>query len=492
MAEQNLDVKVTESGTAVVTSELSKLAGQLDKVTAAQEKETAAATRAAAASEKTAAGVEAFLKAQESKFAVVDRLAGLMGKINLALELVNKAYQLGRTLVEDYIIKMKSLAPVLDTVNAKLTTQAGILDGMLKARNKFAAAGATAAEAAQAAGLQGTITTAEAEAQRLLAERERVIARQNSPVEIEPERQSKLAKSAFQGKMRRLPVQEVIEAVDVAGTRTLADIDAEYAAVQSRALAAKRAIEDLDKAVQERNARPDGTGKKPLRGAGGPTGPETLSGVDQVQAGTEAFTGIPEQMQALAESTSLAIEQIDTLAESYAAAAEQGAAFAEATGKAALASAAAALVAGESVAAALQTTLEAKAVEASVEALWAFGKGLFYSVTDPTLAGPYFASAGYFAATAAAAGVGSALAGAAAGGGGGGARGGAPTERDIGPRRQTGADAGGPTTINVQIDGLSLSTAGQVGEAFLGAMERLRNTPGQRARLERVMTGGNR
>ncbi len=322
--------------------------------------------------------------------------------------------------------------------------------------------------------------------------------------------------------MRRLPVQEVIEAVDVAGTRTLADIDAEYAAVQSRALAAKRAIEDLDKAVQERNARPDDPGKKPLRGAGdGPAKREDqdiLANLPDLQSewvkrlgiksegdplageGGGPFAAVARGVNAATEAMSAGLDVVGKYATemakvdaAYAAAADQGAAFAEATGKAALASAVAALAAGDSIAAALQTTLEAKAVEASVEALWAFGKGLFYSVTDPTLAGPYFASAAYFTATAAAAGVGSALAGAAAGGGGGGgARGGAPTERDIGPRRQTGADAGGPTTINVQIDGLSLSTAGQVGEAFLGAMERLRNTPGQRARLERVMTGGNR
>jgi hypothetical protein len=85
------------------------------------------------------------------------------------------------------------------------------------------------------------------------------------------------------------------------------------------------------------------------------------------------------------------------------------------------------------------------------------------------------------------------IAGSIAGGGGGGGGGGrAPTERDVGPRREGGADAGGPTTINVQIDGLSLSTSGQVGEAVMGAMERLRNTPGQRSRFERIINGGGR
>ena len=89
MAEQALDVKVTESGTAQVTSVVSQLRTELKGVEQAQLAETAAAERAAKATEGVQRSLEGWLKAQESKFAVVDRVAGLMGKINLALDLVN-------------------------------------------------------------------------------------------------------------------------------------------------------------------------------------------------------------------------------------------------------------------------------------------------------------------------------------------------------------------------------------------------------------------
>jgi len=475
VAEQNLDVKVTESGTAVVSSEISKLAGQLDKVTAAQERETAAATRAAAASEKTAAGVTAFLAAQESKFAVVDRVAGLLGKFNLALELANKAYNVGKTFVDEYVRKVKDLAPALEAVNKQLAIQAKEVERIAGTRRGLIGAGGTLDEASQASKLEAQLIEAEARMLELDAEGQRTRAAAGKPTQ-------------YRDAEGALPLPQIIEATARAGVRPLEVINKELELVQERAFGAQLKLDKLRADVEARNK---GTGGGGGRGGGG--GDSITSGVaGQLPGLVDSSTVAIEQLATVAETSTLAAQQIDTLAESYAAAAAQGAGFAEATGKAALASAVAAAFMGESIAAALQLALENKAIEAGVEALWATGKALYYTATGNPQAGPMFAAAGYFAATAAAAGVGSALAGAAAGGGGAGARGGAPTERDIGPRRQAGADAGGPTTINVQIDGLSLSTAGQVGEAFLGAMERLRNTPGQRARLERVMTGGNR
>ena len=506
MAEQNLDVKVTESGTAVVSSELSKLAGQLDKVTAAQEKETAAATRAAAASEKTAAGVTAFLAAQESKFAVVDRVAGLLGKFNLALELANKAYNVGKTFVDEYVRKVKDLAPALEAVNKQLAIQAKEVERIAGTRRGLIGAGGTLDEASQASKLEAQLIEAEARMLELDAEGQRTRAMAGKAT------QYKDAEGA-------LPLPQIIEATARAGVRPLEVINRELELVQERAFGAQLKLDKLRADVDARNKGGGGDGGRGGgRGGGAPKEEDILASLPDLQSewvkrlgiksegdplagdGAGPFDVVARGVNAATEAMRAGLDVVGEYATevarvqaAYDAAASQAGAFAEATGKAALASAAAALVAGDSIAAALQVALESKGIEAGVEALWTLGKAFYYSVVAPPLAGPLFASAGYFAATAAAAGVGSALAGAAAGGGGGGgARGGAPTERDIGPRRQTGADAGGPTTINVQIDGLSLSTAGQVGEAFLGAMERLRNTPGQRSRLERVMTGGNR
>ena len=513
MAEQNLDVKVTESGTAVVSSELSKLAGQLDKVTAAQEKETAAATRAAAASEKTADGVAKFLAAQESKFAVVDRVAGLLGKFNLALELVNKAYQIGKVLVEDYIQKQKSLAPALEDTNKKLATQADLIKKIAAARKETAeAAGATPAgitpeQAQRAEALKAEKLIREQEAEVLQQEAAAALSyiRTQEAAPLEDERRTQAARDRLErvsGKLREL---------DAVLKRNKADQER----LQAEIRMAGEPFEWFGpEAPEDPKKKPPGGPTAPrkeediladlpdlqsewvkrlgIKGDGDPLAGDGAGPFDVVARGVNAAT---EAMRAGLGVVGEYATEVARVQAAYDAAADQAGAFAEATGKSALASAAAALVAGDSIAAALQVTLESKGIEAGVEALWTLGKAFYYTATKNPLAGPMFVSAGYFAATAAAAGVGSALAGAAAGGGGGGgagARGGAPTERDIGPRRQTGADAGGPTTINVQIDGLSLSTAGQVGEAFLGAMERLRNTPGQRARLERVMTGGNR
>lgn len=518
MAEQKLDVKVTESGTAVVTSELDKLTAQLAGIEKAQEKETAATEKATAATERQASALEGLLKKTEGKFAIFDRIAGVMGKVNLALDLVNKAYEFGKRVVEDYILKMQSLEPALAGVNKQLTIQSGILDGMIKTRNKFALAGATAGEAAAAAGLEGTATVAEERARELLAERERAIARQNSPVVIEEEKQSNLAKSAFQGKMRRVPVEAIIEAVDAAATRSVEAIDAEYAKAQAAGKAAREALDALDVAIKKRNADPSSGKDKPARGGGKGAEKDILADLpdlrsewleklglggpsegDGLSEGPDLFSMFGSGVDSLVDSLSAAmgplqdyLAEVAKVAAAYEQAADRTTDFAAATGKAALSAAVAAVFAGKSIAEGVSIALEAKAQEATVEALWWGVKALVFSITAPQFVGPALASAAGFAAVAAAAGVGSVALGGGGGGGGGSSAGAsAPSNADFGPRRERDT-GGGQTIVNVYNDGLTLSTENDIGRAVAGSLRAVARSPGSQSGAIQINTGGSR
>jgi hypothetical protein len=485
---QYLQVKVTEAGTAEVTSRMDKLEGKLSSVTSTVE--------------GLADKLGGFLEKTSGKFEVLDKAAGLLGKFNQAWELVNKVIEIGTRLVEDYFLKLKPLESALAGVNKQLGIQAGVLERMAKTRNAFSAAGATASEAVRASALDATAAAAEAEAARLLDERQRATYRANNPPAAPEDETAGLTGTALRIQQRRqktrrargvvdLPMAETVEAMEAAATRSIEAIDADYERVQGVALEAKKALSDLDDAIKARVTPPKKEPKKPVEEGGVEADLDRQAAAAQ-QALQEKFgpatSGVADQLEGAAKTTSGLIEQVDALALAWENAAAAAVDFGEATGKSALAAAVAAAFAGGNILKALGVALKAKGAEATVEALWATGKGLYYVATGNPLAADMFAAAGYFGATAVAAGVVGAGLGAVGGSGGGAPNtGGAPTSRDFGPTRREERPDGGNITINTTIDGLSLSTAHQVSTAMMDVFELALRTPGHRDRMMRAL-----
>lgn len=470
MAEQKLDVRVSESGTATVVSALDKLEKKLGDVETAQKAETAATEKAAATLGQMSKNLADFFDRQSSKMAVIEKAAGLLGKFNLAFELVNKAIKAGEYILNNYILKVESLEPALDGVNKKLATQVDLL-------RKVANAGS---DLARAAGLeQSQLTPGETLAARGLAVRESELR----------EREAKLLEQIEAAQTR---AGRQLGAVGGGGSlvfgedyeKAAADLERVGFALEDIRLKREKLIADA-----QRRERDGGAGARAPRGAAAVV--DSTTAVGQVQAGTEAFTGglaVQQMGTALTASADLQ-QQLDSTAASWAEVGEAALQAGADMRRAAAVSVVAAALQGKSIIKALGQVLTAKSQDYFVESLdWGLKAAGFALFGNPAAGAAAAISAGYLAASGVAAGAG-ALFGGGGGGGGGGRRGGgtAPAPGATGPRPAPDDGGGGPLTVNVTIDGLAISTADTISAGVVQALGHAASTPGMRSRLRRAL-----
>jgi len=474
VAEQKLDVRVSESGTATVVSTLEKLEKKLGDVEKAQQAETATTEKAVATLGKMSDGLAAFFDRQSSKMAVIEKAAGLLGKFNLAFELVGKAIKAGEYILDNYINKVKDLAPALDGVNKRLATQVTLINNLRNAGKDLAAA----------AGLdESQLTPTETQTARRLRAQEDELR----------ERATKL-NDEIEAAQSRAARQQA--AVGGGGSIVLGDDYEKAAADLERVGFALEGVRlQREKLAADAKQREAGSGRAP-RGGGGGGGSvvDTMTGGGQAQGATEgALTGGAVNLQAMGALVTATAEvqtQLDSTAESWA---EVGAASLQAGAdmrRAAAVSVVAAALQGKSIIKALGAVLTAKSQEYLVESLdWGLKAAGFAIFGNPAAGAAAAIAAGYLAASGVAAGAGALFGGGGGGGGRGGGGGGgtAPTVGATGPRAPAQADAGGPLTVNVTIDGLAISTADTIAAGVVGALEHAASTPGRRAQLRRAL-----
>lgn len=521
MAEQRLDVKVTENGTAVVTSKLDKLDEKLAQLTKTGEAQSASAAQMASALDKVGSANErlvSFLDKTNSKMAAVEKVAGVLAKVNLAWQLVTTAVKFAAEAVDKYINGIKALGPALDVINAKLQKQSDIIKGMTDVRTRILSMGGTINEAARA----GAATLAQKEAQGKLAALD-IEAQQRNVITSRADQAR--ANLAEQERNRRLdatglvkaptPTPEQAEVMLAAiGLRSAEQIEADRQKVSSELFGLELDLKKLEADINKRERGGDGGGggdSGSPRGRPGEVadvlgGSADMSGLDfggtqlsdvltldklDAQATFDELFG-PENVSdalAFADGLSKVAEQLEAIRkaeEEVAKQREQGAAMAtaygEATIQAGLAAAAFAIAEGENAFAALAASMKARAIQATVDAAFYGVRGLFTGNPKD------IALSEGLAGVAAMAGGAAALASAASGGRGGRAGVGAapPAESDFGPRRED-SRAGEPVTINIYNDPL---TREQFGAVVLDGLEAAGQSAGMRGRAQRVLRGG--